>query len=280
VPSYRYVFADVFTDTPLSGNQLAVFTDARGLDDATMQALTREIGFSETVFVLPPEQGGTARIRIFNPGTEMRFAGHPTLGTAFVLGAPLQRGIIELETLAGIVPVALERDESGAIVFGRMTQPVPRVEAVDDPDRVLAAIGAERSTLPIELYDNGARHILVTLDEPSELERLKRDGEAIASLEITGVNAFARSADGWRNRMFWAQGEDPATGSAAGPIACHLARHGRIAWGEEIVIAQGVEMGRPSTLHARAEGGDGLIDTVEVGGAAVVVARGEYRLRP
>ncbi len=280
MPSYRYVFADVFTDTPLSGNQLAVFTDARGLDDATMQALTREIGFSETVFVLPPEQGGTARIRIFNPGTEMRFAGHPTLGTAFVLGAPLQRGIIELETLAGIVPVALERDESGAIVFGRMTQPVPRVEAVEDPDGVLAAIGADGSTLPIELYDNGARHILVTLDDPSELERLKRDGEAIAALEITGVNAIARSEDGWRNRMFWAHGEDPATGSAAGPIACHLARHGRIAWGEEIVIAQGVEMGRPSTLHARAEGGDGLIDTVEVGGAAVVVARGEYRLRP
>ena len=280
MPSYRYVFADVFTDTPLSGNQLAVFTDARGLDDATMQALTREIGFSETVFVLPPEQGGTARIRIFNPGTEMRFAGHPTLGTAFVLGAPLQRSIIELETLAGIVPVALERDESGAIVFGRMTQPVPRVEAVEDPDGVLASIGAGRSALPIELYDNGARHILVTLEDPSALERLTPDGEAIASLEITGVNAFARSEDGWRNRMFWAHGEDPATGSAAGPIACHLARHGRIAWGEEIVIAQGVEMGRPSTLHARAEGGDGLIDAVEVGGAAVVVARGEYRFRP
>jgi trans-2,3-dihydro-3-hydroxyanthranilate isomerase len=280
VPSYRYVFADVFTDTPLTGNQLAVFTDARGLDDATMQALTREIGFSETVFVLPPEQGGTARIRIFNPATEMRFAGHPTLGTAFVLGAPLQRSIIELETLAGIVPVALERDESGAIVFGRMTQPVPRVEAVEDPDGVLASIGAGRSALPIELYDNGARHILVTLEDPSALERLTPDGEAIASLEITGVNAFARSEDGWRNRMFWAHGEDPATGSAAGPIACHLARHGRIAWGEEIVIAQGVEMGRPSTLHARAEGGDGLIDAVEVGGAAVVVARGEYRFRP
>ena len=144
MPSYRYVFADVFTDTPLTGNQLAVFTDARGMDDATMQALTREIGFSETVFVLPPEQGGTARIRIFNPGVEMRFAGHPTLGAAFVLGAPLQRGVIELETLAGIVPVALERDESGALVFGRMMQPVPRIEAVEDPDGVLRAIGAER----------------------------------------------------------------------------------------------------------------------------------------
>ena len=279
MPSYRYVFADVFTDTPLTGNQLAVFTDARGLSDETMQALTREIGFSETVFVLPPEQGGTARIRIFNPAVEMRFAGHPTLGAAFVLGAPLQRGVIELETLAGIVPVTLKRDESGAIVFGRMTQPVPRVEAVEDPDRVLAAIGATRSTLPVELYDNGARHILVALDDASELAGLTRDGEEIAALEITGVNVFARSGGGWRNRMFWAHGEDPATGSAAGPIACHLARHAIVPWGEEIVIEQGVEMGRPSTLYARAQGGDGLIDAVEVGGSAVVVARGEYRLR-
>ena len=278
MPTFRYVFADVFTDTPLTGNQLAVFTDARGIDDATMQALTIEIGFSETVFVLPPEQGGTARIRIFNPGSEMRFAGHPTLGAAFVLAAPLQRGVVELETGAGIVPVALERDESGRIVFGRMTQPVPRVEAVEDPERVLASIGAERSTLPIELYDNGARHIVVTLGDVAELRTLVRDGAAIAALEVTGVNAVAPADGGWRSRMLWEHGEDPATGSAAGPIACHLARHGRIAWGDEIVLRQGVEMGRPSTLHARAEGGDGLIDAVEVGGAAVVVARGEYRL--
>src|SRR5262245_18339064 len=90
VPSYRYVFADVFTDTPLTGNQLAVFTDARGLEAETMQALALEIGFSETVFALPAEEGGTARIRIFNPVYEMPFAGHPILGTAFVLGAPLQ----------------------------------------------------------------------------------------------------------------------------------------------------------------------------------------------
>ena len=278
MPTYRYVFADVFTHTPLTGNQLAVFTDARGIDDATMQALTIEIGFSETVFVLPPEQGGTARIRIFNPGSEMRFAGHPTLGAAFVLAAPLQRGVVELETGVGIVPVALERDESGRIVFGRMTQPVPRVEAVEDPERVLASIGAERSTLPIELYDNGARHIVVTLGDVAELRTLVRDGAAIAALEVTGVNAVAPADGGWRSRMLWEHGEDPATGSAAGPIACHLARHGRIAWGDEIVLRQGVEMGRPSTLHARAEGGDGLIDAVEVGGAAVVVARGEYRL--
>jgi len=264
VAAYRYVVADVFTDTPLTGNQLAVFTDARGLDDATMQALALEIGFSETTFVLPPEQGGTARMRIFNPRHEMPFAGHPTLGTAFVLGAPLQLGVIALETGVGIV-------------FGRMTQPVPRVEPVEAPEVVLAAVGAERSLLPIELYDNGARHIVVTLEE-AELGGLRPDGETIATFGITGVNCVAGVGSSWRSRMFWEHGEDPATGSAAGPIACHLARHGVVGWGEEIVIAQGVEMGRPSALHARAEGGEGLIDAVEVGGSAVVVARGEFRL--
>jgi trans-2,3-dihydro-3-hydroxyanthranilate isomerase len=278
VPTYRFVIADVFTDTPLTGNQLAVFTDARGLADATMQALAREIGFSEIVFVLPPEQGGTARIRIFNPATEMPFAGHPTLGAAFVLGAPLQRAALDLETGAGIVPVTLERDESGAIVFGRMTQPVPRVEAVEEPDRVLAALGLEHSTLPIELYDNGARHIVVTVAEVGALGGIVVDAEAIVSFAVTGVNVVAPAGGAWRSRMFWSHGEDPATGSAAGPIACHLARHGLVEWGDEIVIAQGVELGRPSTLHARAEGGGGLIDAVEVGGAAVVVARGEFRL--
>ncbi len=207
----------------------------------------------------------------------MPFAGHPTLGTAFVLGAPLQLGVIALETGVGIVPVSLERDESGRIVFGRMTQPVPRIEPVEAPERVLAAVGAARSLLPVELYDNGARHVVLTV-EGDELGTLRPDGEAIAELGVTGVNCVAAVGDGWRNRMFWANGEDPATGSAAGPIACHLARHGRISWGEEIVIAQGVEMGRPSALHARADGGDGLIDAVEVGGAAVVVARGEFRV--
>jgi trans-2,3-dihydro-3-hydroxyanthranilate isomerase len=278
VPTYRYVFADVFTDTPLQGNQLAVFTDARGLDDETMQALALEIGFSETVFVLPAEDGGTARIRIFNPVEEMRFAGHPVLGTAFVLGGPLQLGVIALETGVGLIPVTLERDESGRIVFGRMQQQVPSVEPVEPAERVLTAVGAAGSTLPVELYDNGARHIVVTLGDEVELASLRPDRAAIEELAITGVNCIAAGSEGWRNRMLWSHGEDPATGSAAGPIACHLARHGRIAWGEEIVITQGVEIGRPSTLHARAEGGGGLIDAVEVGGVAVLVARGEFRL--
>jgi trans-2,3-dihydro-3-hydroxyanthranilate isomerase len=278
VPSYRYVLVDVFTDVPLTGNQLAVFTDARDIVPGTMQRLALEIGFSETVFVLPPEQGGTARMRIFNPHVEMPFAGHPVLGTAFVLGTPLQRTVIELETGAGLVPVELERGGSGRVVFGRMRQPVPEVRPVEAADAVLAAVGAARSELPVELYDNGTRHIVVTLTGEEDLAALRPSAAAVAALAVTGVNCIAPAGARWRTRMFWAHGEDAATGSAAGPIACHLARHGRVSWGDEVILVQGVEMGRPSTLHARAEAVGGEVAAVEVGGAAVVVGRGEFRL--
>src|ERR671936_1206050 len=121
--AYRYVVADVFTDTPLTGNQLAVFTDARDLPEEALQPLAREINFSETVFVYPPAAGGHARLRIFTPAAEIPFAGHPTLGTAFVLGGPLQLAEIRLETQVGVVPVRLERD-GDRITFGRMEQPL------------------------------------------------------------------------------------------------------------------------------------------------------------
>ena len=237
--TFRYVVADVFTDTPLTGNQLAVFTDARALDDETMQALALEVGFSETVFVHAPENGGNVKIRIFTPTFELPFAGHPTLGTAFVLGAPLQLDVITLETGRGNVPVRLERDESGRIVFGRMEQPVPTIELHPDPQAVLDAVGVAASELPVELYDNGARHIFVALGSEDEVAALRPNGEAITALGVTGVSCFAGSGDRWTLRMFWERGEDAATGSAAGPLACHLARHGRIAWGDEIMISQG-----------------------------------------
>jgi trans-2,3-dihydro-3-hydroxyanthranilate isomerase len=278
MPTLRYVVCDVFTDTPLTGNQLAVFTDARAADEGLMQRLALEVGFSESVFVLPPESDGHARIRIFNPFDEMRFAGHPTLGTAFVLGAPLQLGVISLETGIGTIPVVLERDESGRIVFGRMRQSVPTVAPFIDLDRLLAVLGEVEPVLPVELYDNGTQQIVITLGSASEVSGLRPNSAEIASFGVTGVNCVAADGERWRSRMFWEHGEDPATGSAAGPIACHLARHGLIEWGTEIVISQGVEMGRPSTLHARAEGGDGLIEAVEVGGSAVTVARGEFKV--
>jgi len=279
--SFRYVLADVFTDTPLEGNQLAVFTDARDLDDTTMQALTVEFGFSESVFVLPAREGGTVRIRIFTPASEIPFAGHPCLGAAFVLGAPLQLGVIELETGRGIVPVELERDPSGRIVFGRMTQPVPTFAPFDREPELLAALGVERSELPVEIYDNGLGHIYVMLGSEAEVAALRPDMQALPTFEAIGVNVFAGSGSRWKTRMFSPAdgvGEDAATGSAAGPLACHVARHGLAPWGEQLEISQGAEIGRPSTLYATAWGSGDSIEKVEVGGTAVTVARGEFKV--
>jgi len=278
---FRYVICDVFTDRPLAGNQLAVFTDARALPERWLQLLAREINFAETVFVYPPASGGHARIRIFTPMRELPFAGHPVLGTAFVLAGPLQLPAITLETGAGPVPVSLDRD-GPRITFGRMPQPIPTIEKLGAEADLLRALGVVRSALPIEVYVNGPRHAFVVLESEAEVAALRPDLGALARLpDGTMANCCAGAGRRWKTRMFApAAGvnEDPATGSAAGPLACHLARHGRIAFGDEIEIAQGAEIGRPSTLYARAEGGPDRITRIEVSGAAVVVARGEFRL--
>jgi trans-2,3-dihydro-3-hydroxyanthranilate isomerase len=279
VATLRYVVADVFTDEPLTGNQLAVFTDGRDVDDETMQKLAREMNFSETVFVLPAEAGGHARIRIFTPVTELPFAGHPVLGSAFVLGAPLQLGEIQLETGSGVVPVTLER-EGARIVFGWMQQPIPEFELFAEADELQLLLGV-RSRLPVELYHLGPKHVYLELNDEEEVAALEPDFGALARFTDAGVNCFAESGKRWKTRMFAPSSgvaEDPATGSAAGPLAIHLARHGRIGFGEEIEISQGAEVGRPSKLYARVEGTPERIERVEVGGSAVIVARGEFRL--
>lgn len=281
MPVVRYVICDVFTDRPFAGNQLAVFTDARALDPATMQALARELNFSESTFVLPAEAGGHARIRIFTPTRELRFAGHPTLGTAVVLGLSTGLESIRLETPAGIVPVRFQR-EGGGVSFAWMSQPVPeRVPlSIDEVVSVLGALGLPRSELPVESYDNGARHIFVALPSAEAVAALRPDLSRLTA--AAGHYVFAGEGRQWKSRMF-APGlgvaEDPATGSAAGPLAVHLARHGQIAWGDEIVILQGTELGRPSVLHARAIGSADRIEAVEVGGAAVIMGRGEFNVR-
>src|SRR5438876_2423799 len=230
----RYVVADVFTDTPLEGNQLAVFTDGRDLDDETMQALARETKYSETVFVLPTEADADVRIRIFTPAAEIPFAGHPTLGTAFVLGGPLQKVVIRIETGNGIVPVALER-EGARIVFGRMQQPIPSVEVYDDPEELLAALGVAESKLPIEVYDNGLRHVYVCLGSEDEVAAVEPDFARLArNGAVLGANCFAGEGRRWKTRMFAPGGgvpEEQATGSAAGPLALHVARQGIATFG-------------------------------------------------
>src|SRR5438105_2924900 len=147
-------------------------------------------------------------------------------------------------------------------------------------DTPLAALGVERSELPVELYDNGAQHVYVALGSEEEVARLRPNLNGLGLPAALGTNCFAGSGSRWKTRMFGLGGipEDPATGSAAGPLAVHLARHGRIAWGDEIEISQGAEIGRPSTLYARADGSGDEIERVEVGGSAVTVAHGEFRL--
>jgi trans-2,3-dihydro-3-hydroxyanthranilate isomerase len=281
VATYRYVLADVFTDEPLAGNGLAVFTDARELPEERLQPLARELNLSETVFVYPAEGEGHVRIRIFTPAAEIPFAGHPTLGTAFVLAGPLQLEEIRLETGAGVVPVRVER-EGARIVFGWMTQPIPTVATYGDDEQLLRAVGVRCSRLPIEVYDNGLQHVYVALDSEEAVSALEPDMAALARLPgVLGVNCFVGEGTRWKTRMFAPGGgvpEDPATGSAAGPLACHLLRHGLVESGAELEISQGLEIKRPSTLYARVEGSPERIDRVDVGGSAVVVARGEFRL--
>jgi trans-2,3-dihydro-3-hydroxyanthranilate isomerase len=277
----RYVVADVFTDVPLQGNQLAVIEDARGLSDELMQRAARELNLSETVFVLPA--GGDdhdAHIRIFTPALELPFAGHPVLGTAFVVGDRLGLDVVRLRCARGIVPVALQRRD-GAIAYGEMEQPVPTWTLFDRAAEVLTAVGVQRSELPVEVYDNGVRHTYVCLPDAAAVAALTPDIGALGRLGAVGVSCFAADGARVKSRMFGpglGVAEDPATGSAAGPLAVHLARHGVVGFGERVEILQGVEIERSSTLYAQADGTAERIDRVLVGGAAVVVARGEYQL--
>ncbi|MFF7313769.1 PhzF family phenazine biosynthesis isomerase [Streptomyces sp. NPDC008137] len=277
--TYEYVVADVFTGVPLEGNPTAVFLDAAGLSAERMQRIAREMHLSETVFVLPAEDDGDVRVRIFTPVNELPFAGHPTLGTAVVLGETHEAKELRMETAKGTVAFELERDDEGRTVAAGMWQPLPTWEPYDHADEVLTALDlvATGSTLPVEIYDNGPRHVFVGLDSVAALSALEPNQRILARLPDMAANCFAGSGNRWRMRMFspaYGVVEDAATGSAAGSLSVHLARHGLIPFGEWIEIRQGVEMGRPSTMRARATGTPERIDAVQVAGAAVVVARG------
>jgi trans-2,3-dihydro-3-hydroxyanthranilate isomerase len=185
-----------------------------------------------------------------------------------------------LETGTGPVPITLER-EDGRVVFGRMRQPIPTPEPYERADELIAALGVQSSELPVELYRNGPAHVYVALSDEQAVATLRPDMTRLEDLEIC-ANCFAGSGRRWKTRMF-APGsgvpEDPATGSAAGPLAVHLARHGRIQFGEEIEIRQGEEINRPSLLYAKATGSAERIESVEVGGEAQIVAAGSFGLK-
>src|SRR6266536_616424 len=192
----------------------------------------------------------------------------------------LHRYFVRLETGLGDVPVELDRS-GGRIVFGWMDQPIPSWQPYERQDELLAALGVEGSLLPVEAYANGPLHVYVELDSQAAVAGLHPDFAALGKLEGIGINCFAGSGSRWKTRMFAPDlgvQEDPATGSAAGPLAVHLARHARIGFGDQIEIRQGAEIRRPSVLYARAEGTADRVQRVRVGGQAMIVARGEFRL--
>ncbi|BCJ69452.1 phenazine biosynthesis protein PhzF [Polymorphospora rubra] len=277
--TYEYVVADVFTEVPLEGNPVAVFVDCATLSPERMQQIAQEMHLSETVFVLPAEDDGDVRVRIFTPVNELPFAGHPTLGTAIVLGESNPAEKIRMETAMGTVTFDLERARDGRVGAAGMWQPIPTWEPYDRAEELLAGLGLAASgyTSSVDVYHNGPRHVFVGLDSVAALSAVNPDQRILARLPDMAANCFAGSGTRWRLRMFspaYGVVEDAATGSAAGSLAVHLARHGLIPFGQWIEIRQGVEIGRPSTMRARAVGTPERIESVQVAGSAVVVARG------
>lgn len=272
-----YAIADVFTETPLKGNPVAVFLDAAGIPEERMQRIAREMNLSETTFVLPAENGGDARVRIFTPVNELPFAGHPMLGTAIVLAAANPSPELRLETWMGTIPFALDR--AGPAVSATMRQPMPSWEPYPRTGDLLDALGLDSSTLPVVIYRNGPRHVYVGLPDVPALSRVDPDQRALATHPDVATNCFAGAGSHWRMRMFspaYGVAEDAATGSAAGPLAVHLARHNQLAPAQWIDIWQGVEIGRPSLMRARVTGTPDHFTAVEVAGSAVIVAHGTF----
>jgi trans-2,3-dihydro-3-hydroxyanthranilate isomerase len=281
----RAVLLDVFTDRPLTGNQLAVFLDGAQVPESIRQDVAREIGFSETVFVDPVSHptAGDARIRIHTPAIELPFAGHPVLGTAVALASDrgLPAGsVVTLECGVGPVPVEIDGRGTG----GWMRQPVPTWRPWAVPDALLGALGIDpgRVVAPVEVYDNGPTYVVVAVDDPALVVGALPDTGRLARITgSTGTSLCAMTGERTATTRMFVPGaginEDPATGSAAGPVGVHLLRHGLLAPAQELTLSQGAQIQRPSILLVRVEGLPDAVAAVGVGGSAVIV--GELSLR-
>ncbi len=280
---------DVFSSKPLEGNSLAVFSDARGLSDHEMQALAKEMNLSETTFIFPRESvvehERGVRVRIYTVEEELPFAGHPTLGTAFALRGSSGAEEIVLELNVGKVPVRFE--DSSEPSFGEMTQVDPVFGMEHDCEAVARAIGLSSSDFdpqfPIQTVSTGVAFTIVPLKSLAVIQQLRVDAhkasEYLGKTEGKFMYFVTREtvdpAAGLHARMIFYNGEDPATGSAAGCTAAWMVQHGVFEPDKRILIEQGVEMLRPSRIFVRASRQDNRIVNVRVGGNAVEVLRGE-----
>lgn len=284
----HYHRVDVFTDRAFGGNPLAVFTNGRGVDTETMQAIAKEFNLSETTFVLPPDDPKHDwRVRIFTPGSELPMAGHPTVGTSFVLAREhliprdARETTIVLEEGVGPVPVRIEFKD-GEPSFAEMTQPLPTFgPAIEDRASAAAMLSLEESDLeadlPVQIVSCGVPFMYVPLRSLDAARRSRPRADLMERVaEEQGIPpevfVFTREVEHEgstvHSRMF-APGlgitEDPATGAASGPLGCYLVKHGVLPAGD-IVSEQGIEMGRPSFIHIKIETEGDAITAVRVGG--------------
>jgi trans-2,3-dihydro-3-hydroxyanthranilate isomerase len=289
----QMVQVDVFTDRALTGNALAVFLDGRGLSTDQMQAIARETNLSETTFILPGEPAAEkengVRVRIFTVQEELPFAGHPTLGTAFVLRGQSDAAEVRLALNVGTVPVRFE-ERPGQPAFGEMTQRNPEFGSTHAPQAIAEVTGLNPAdfdpSVPIQTVSTGVPFTIVALRSLQTLKILrfdaKRAGEYLASsggkffyfVSRETVDSKARL----HARMLFYNGEDPATGSAAGCCAAWMVAHGVAASDERVLIEQGLEMHRPSRIFVRATKKDNQVINVRVGGNCVELLRGEVTL--
>lgn len=301
--SYRYLHYDVFTDHLFGGNQLAVFLDGRGLSPETMQAIAKEMNFSETTFVLPPEQPGTdVRMRIFTPGEELPMAGHPTIGSTFALARTgvIDRGRDRFVVGLGIGPVPVTLTWNGDdLSFAWMTQSLPTFgEPVPDPARAASALSLSPAAVagtgqPVQVVSCGVPFLFVPLTTRSAVDNASVNRDALnelfrmAKTAAHGVFLFSTEPRGERataySRMFAPDigiVEDPATGSASGPLGCYLVRNKIVTAdkADAMLSLQGVKMGRPSHVHISIGVKDGEISSVRVGGEAVLAGEGTLYL--
>jgi trans-2,3-dihydro-3-hydroxyanthranilate isomerase len=295
----RFLHLDVFTDTPFEGNQLAVVPQPRaGISTSEMQRIANEMAFSETTFVFPREGTGDVRMRIFTPGSELPMAGHPTIGTTFALA---REGVIErgresfvFECGVGPIPVALEWNDLG-LSFVWMTQPLPSFEQeIRNRSGFANAVGLEARDLadwPIEVVSCGVPYALVALTSRAAVDRVSIDRRALikvyeeagipeqATFFFTTDRTGATGDETVYSRML-APGvgitEDPATGSASGPLGCYLLYHGVVTaqQAQSLLSLQGVAMKRPSRIYISIDSKDDRITRVRVGGKSVLVAEG------
>ncbi|MDE1488542.1 PhzF family phenazine biosynthesis protein [Xenorhabdus bovienii] len=277
---YKYTIVNSFGSDLFTGNPVAVFFNCDDLDDYHMQKLAAEINLSETTFIRAPIKGGDFNVKIFTPVNELGFAGHPLLGTALALAQETGLSEMNIETQKGVYRFSVDLvKEQPYTVYVQMEQPKPAISPYEYRKKLLEALGVEKSTLPIDIYDVGPRHVFVGVENVDILAKISPDLKKLSRFNNIATLCFCPNGTGsWRLRMFspaYGVAEDAATGSAAGPLALHLCRYGLSEFGKMIEIIQGVEMERPSYMNAVAKKTNEEF-LLEAGGYAFQVAVGQY----